>query len=145
MNNSLVVWFNRGGMMENHNFSFEIVHRFGVERFIKENHTFSETRTFKCIFFHHAFDGEADGLTGASCFNGESFVMNRFDYNRFENTSFIGSEVENLIWNDGTSFECTSNDETNSSYLINAIDVKFYWITRSLKDSGDRYARLDMR
>jgi len=76
MDNSLIVWFNRGGVVKNDDLSFEIIDGFGVDRFIKENHTFSEARTFKSIFFDHTFDGEANCLSSLSSFNTKSFVMN---------------------------------------------------------------------
>lgn len=93
MDNSLVVWFDGGCVMKNDNFRLEIVHRFGVDAFVKENHTFAEARALQRIFFDHAFDGEADSLPCESFFNDESFVMDGLHLDWFEDASFVWPEV----------------------------------------------------
>ena len=135
VDHSLVVRLDGCGVMENHYLSLEVMQGLWSDRLVEHYHAFSEASSFQGVFLYHTFDGEAYCLTSISFFNSKSLVMNRFYLNWLKKSRFIGSQVYNLIRNNCSCFKGSSNHETNTHYLIDSINVKFYWITWSLEKS----------
>ena len=56
--------------------------------------------------------------------------MNGLDLDWLELPVLVRTEVEGHVWRYGTSFESSSDHDTYTRYLIDAIDVEFDWILR---------------
>ena len=77
MDDSLVIKFNGGGMMQNDDLSFKVVETSGREGLVEHDHALSESCALQSILLDHALDGEADGLASVCFFYRQSFVVDR--------------------------------------------------------------------
>lgn len=126
---SLIVLLNCGGMMKDDNLSVEILSALGACLFIKEDHTLPEVCAFHLKLLDvEGLDTEAYGLTRNRYINLSTLVVDRFHNDRVELPVLVGSQKQLSVRHDSTRLECTSNNDTNASDMIDTVNQELNWV-----------------
>ena len=130
MDHSLIVRFDSRCIVQDDDFRFEIVDwvRFGV--LVDEDHTLPEVVPLELLLLHLRLDGEADGLASRCNLDSHSLVVDALDFNGTELTLLVGSEEQGLAWLDCTGEKSSSNNDTDTRYLVESIYEELDWIGR---------------
>ena len=125
MDYCLVVGLDGSSVVKDHDFSLKVKNRLRLCILIYQNHTLSEVVTFELLLFNKRLDAEANCLTRVRNLNLYPLMMNSTDLNWFENTGLVWAKLQIHTWSDSTSKERASNNDTYTSYHVNAIDKEF--------------------
>lgn len=129
MDYSLIVRSYTRCVMQNHNFSFEIVNGLGLRFLVNQNHTLPEVVSLELLLLNLSLDGKTHGLSSASFLHIHSLMVNTLDLHWIELSLLVRSEQESRTWEDGTSQERSSHDNTHTSDLVEAINQELYWVS----------------
>ena len=92
----LVVRLDRRCIVEDNDFSFEIINWMRLSILVNEDHPLAEIVPLELLFLNHRLDGEADCLASESLLNGHPLVVNSFDLDWAELALLVWSKKENL-------------------------------------------------
>ena len=97
------------------------------------------------LFDVEGLDTEAHGLPRDSKINLGSLVVNRFHNHWVEFSVLVGAKEQLSVGEDSTSFEGTSNNDTDTSDMVDAINEELNWLCGWLEVPADPYSRLKHR
>ena len=85
---------------------------------------------------------EAHGLPRDGKINLGSLVVNRFHNYWMEFPVLVGPKEQLSVWEDGTRFEGTGNNYTDTCDMIDAINEELDWLCGWFEVPADPYSRL---
>ena len=129
VDHSLVIRLDCRGVVQNHDFSLEIIDWLGCCIFVYQNHTLAESLSFQLFLFYHRLDSKANCLSRLCDFNFDSFKVYWLDLDRFEKPSFIRTQLDHLANSRCTAQHGPRYDQANTSHLVDSINQKLHRIS----------------
>lgn len=143
MDHSLVVLLDGGGVLQDNNLSFKVEDGNRLSSLVNEDHTLAEMVSLELLLLR--LDREAHCLTSFGDLYIDPLVVDRFNLYGFELALLVRTEQKDIGGSDGSTQHGTSNDETHTSDLIDAIDEELDGIVSASELSRLVYTGLYQR